>query len=244
MMMAQDIPSLLGYHGQELNAYDDLLGGKNEWRNSINLGLWNLLAVQFLIVRDSQAIPGYHLALGPTRTASSETVYLYEADTAPAYVRVVPAAARIPADRIVATLVDPRFPVESIVLLPDSSPVIPAPIEGSFIPPSPVTATLAEWAPGSMRVQLAGSAPRESYLVVSENWYLGWNATIDGQPAAVHRGDNTLITVVIPPGAREVILTFHDDTFVRGKWVTAASTLLVLGLVLVPAVGRRRTTGV
>jgi len=244
MMMAQDIQSMLGYHGQELNAYDDLLGGKNEWRNSINLGLWNLLAVQFLIVRDSQAVPGYHLALGPTQTTSSETAYLYEADTAPAYVRIVPAAAKIPGDRIVSTLVDPRFPIESIVLFPDSSSVTPAPIQGSFIPPSPVTASLTEWQPGYMRIQLAGSAPTQSYLVVSENWYLGWKATIDGQAAPVLRGDNTLITVVIPPGAREVALAFHDDTYVKGKLVTAASTVLVFGLILVPVVRRRRTAGV
>jgi hypothetical protein len=239
-LMAHDIPSLLGYHGQELNAYDDLLGGKNQWRNSINLSLWNLLAVQFLIVRDSQAVPGYHLAVGPVQTASGETAYLYESDSAPAYVRVVPAAARIPEDRIVATVADPRFPAESVVLFPDSASVTPAPIEGSFIPPSPVTATLTEWVPGRMRIALTGTAPRESYLLVSENWYLGWKATIDGQSVPVRRGDNTLISVVLPPGAREVALTFHDDTYVKGKWVTATSTILVVGLILVPVVRRRR----
>ena len=239
-LMAHDIPSLLGYHGQELNAYDDLLGGKNQWRNSINLSLWNLLAVQFLIVRDSQAVPGYHLAIGPIQTVSGETAYLYESDSAPAYVRVVPAAAKIPEERIVATVADPRFPAESVVLFPDSASVTPAPIEGSFIPPSPVTATLTEWAPGRMRIALTGTAPKESYLLVSENWYLGWKAAIDGRSAPVHRGDNTLISVVLPPGAREVSLTFHDATYVKGKWVTATSAILVFGLILVPVVRRRR----
>jgi hypothetical protein len=243
-MMAHDIPSLLGYHGQELNSYDELLGGKNQWRNSINLGIWDLLSVRFLIVRDSQAVPGYHLALGPTPVNSADTAYLFEADTAPPYVRVVPAAARIPEDRIVSTVADPRFPYESIVLFPDSSSITPQPIEGSFVPPSPVTATLTEWEPGRMRIQLAGTATKESYLLVSENWYLGWKATVDGQPAPVHRGDHTLISVVLPPGAREVSLTFHDDTYVKGKWVTAISTMLIAGMMLVPMVRRRRSTGV
>lgn len=243
MMMAHNIQSMLGYHGQELNNYDDLLGGKNVWGNAINLGLWDLLSVRYLIVRDSQALPGYHKTLGPVQVGVSDAVYLYEADTVPPYVRVVPAAAKIPQDRIVATVSDPRFPFESIVLFPDSASVTPAPIEGSFLPPSPVTATLAEWQPGKMRIQLTGSAPKESYLVVSENWFLGWSATVDGRPAPVHRGDNTLIAVVLPAGAKEVSLVYHDDMYVKGKWVTAFSTLLALGLVLVPAVrGRRGVT--
>ena len=242
-MMAHDIQSMLGYHGQELNNYDDLLGGKNVWANAINLGLWDLLSVRYLIVRDSQALPGFHKDVGPLQVGASSNVYLYEADSAPPYVRVVPAAAKIPQDRIVATLADPRFPLESIVLFPDSASVTPAPIEGSFLPPSPVSATLAEWGPGRMRIHLAGSAPKDSYLLVSENWYLGWKATVDGKPVPVHRGDNTLITVVLPPGAKEVSLAYHDATYVKGKWITAFSTLAALGLVLVPMVrGRRRVT--
>jgi hypothetical protein len=247
MMMAHDIQSLLGYHGQELRAYDDLLGGKNVWSNSVNFGLLDLLAVRFLIVRDSMPLPGFHPVLGPQQVSGPGgpgTAWLYEADSAPPYVRVVTAAARIPADRIVSTVVDPRFPYESILLYPDSSSLTPDPIEGSFVPPSPVTPALAEWRPGFMRIQLTGAAARPAYLLVSENWYLGWTAAVDGNPAPVHRADNTLISVVLPPGAREVTLSFADPSYGRGKLVTGLSTLLVFGLILVPVVRRRRTAGV
>lgn len=239
-LMAHRIQTILGYHGNEIRFYDDLLGGKNVWRNQINLGLWELLAVRYLIVPDSQPIPGFHIAVGPVETAAGGTAYLYEQDTVPPYVRVMSAAAEIPEDQVVSTVVDPRFPYESIILYPDSSAITPLPITGAFVPPPPVTAELAEWEPGRMRIQLTGSATTPTYLFVSENWYPDWQASIDGQPAPVHRGDHTFLTVVIPPGAREVTLAFHDDGYAKGKLISLVSTLLALGMILVPAVRGRR----
>jgi hypothetical protein len=243
-MMAHDIQSMLGYHGNEVRFYDDLMGGKNIWRNSINLGLWELLSVRFLIVRDSQPIPGFHLALGPVETADRGPAYLYEQDSIPPYVRMMTAAAKIPDERIVPTLVDPRFPYETVALFPDSASVTPDPIQGSFVPPPSISPELTEWAPGKMRIALTGSSSKPAYLLVSETWYPDWKGTVDGQPAPVHRGDQGLIALAVPPGAKEVSLTFHDDGYAKGKLITAISTLLALGLILVPAVRRGRGTGV
>ncbi len=243
-LMVHRIQSMLGYHGNEVRFYDDLLGGKNEWRNAINLGLWDILAVRFIIAPDSQPIPGFHLALGPAPTFAGTQAYLYEQDSTPSYVRVASAAAKIPDDRIVATVTDPRYPYESLVLLPDSSSVNPAPIQGAFIPPAPVTATLSDWKPGEMTIALAGAAPRESYLLVSETWYPDWHATVDGAVAPVLRADEALMSVVLPPGAKQVHLVFRDHGYAAGKWVTLISALLTFTLILAPAFARRRATGV
>jgi hypothetical protein len=243
-LMVHRIQSILGYHGNEVRFYDDLMGGKNEWRNAINLGLWDMLAVRFIVSPDSQAIPTFHLAMGPTPTAEGGTAYLYEQDSVPQYVRVASAAAKIPDDRIVATATDPRFPYESLILLPDSSSVTPEPIQGSFIPPSPVTARLSEWKPGEMTVTLTGAAPKESYLLISETWYPDWHATVDGAVVPVRRADAALMSVVLPPGAKQVHLTFIDRGFHTGKWVTGIAALLALGLMLASPSVRRRAAGV
>lgn len=238
-MILHRVPSMLGYHGNEVRFYDDLLGGKNVWKNAINLNLWELLAVNFVIVPDSQAIPGFHLAVPPTTNNQGVPVFLYERDSTAPYVRVVPEAAKVPEDQVVATVVDPRFPFESVVLLPDSSSLTPRPISGSAIAPSPVQARLTEYRPGHMTVTLEGRAERESYLLVSETWFPDWVATVDGQPGQVLRGDHALITVPLPPGAREVVLEFRDPQYGLGKGITAVSVLLAAGLVLVPAIRRR-----
>ncbi len=55
-----------------------------------------------------------------------------------------------------------------------------------------------------MTVSLPGRRRRPPYLLVSENWYPDWHATVDGKPGPLLRGDNTLLSVALPPGAREV----------------------------------------
>ena len=112
VLMAYSVQTVLGYHGNEVRFYDDLLGGKNEWRNLGNPNLHDLLAVRYLLLPDSQAVPGFHPVSGPTPTRHGSTGILYQRDTIPDYVRVVPAAAKLPEDQVVPTVIDPRFPAE------------------------------------------------------------------------------------------------------------------------------------
>jgi uncharacterized membrane protein YfhO len=154
---------------------------------------------------------------------------LLERDTVPAYVRVVPGAAKLPESQVVATIIDPRFPVNSVVVLPDSTSISPEPLRTQGDSTS-VRATLAEWAPGKMRVTLQGTDPRSTYLVIGENWYPDWHAEVDGKSVAVHRGDHTLLTVVLPSGAREVTLAFGSARYRLGRLVTLLAVLVVVGL--------------
>jgi hypothetical protein len=241
VLMAYSVPTVLGYHGNELRFYDDLLGGKNVWRNIGNPNLHELLAVRFLILPDTQTIPGYRRVLGPTPTAHGGVGVLYERDTAPPYVRIVPAAAKLPEEQVVPTVTDPRFPLNGVVVYPESASVSPAPIPGRGADTTSVRATLAEWAPGRMRVTLEGSDTAARYLLVSETWYQNWHASVDGTPAQVLRGDHALITVVVPPGAKEVVLDFESPEYARGKLISLLALLTIGGLFAWTYLRRRRT---
>jgi uncharacterized membrane protein YfhO len=92
-----------------------------------------------------------------------------------------------------------------------------------------------------MRITLEGRNSEPSFLVVSENWYPDWHATVDGHPAPVHRADHTLLSVVVPPGAREVTLRFRSASYERGKVVSLTCLLVALALLVLPAVLPRRT---
>jgi LPXTG-motif cell wall-anchored protein len=63
-------------------------------------------------------------------------------------------------------------------------------------------------------------------LVVSENYFPGWRASVSGQDVPVFRANYNLIGVVLPAGAREVQLRFTDPAYQTGKTVT----LIALGL--------------
>jgi hypothetical protein len=240
VLMAYAIQNVLGYHGNEVRFYDDLLGGKNVWRNIGNPNLHDLLAVRYLILPDSQEVPGYHPVTGRTTTYHGSPAILYERDSAPSYVRVLPAAAKLADDQVVPTVIDPRFPLNSVVLFADTASVTPEQIRAGGPDSTAVTARLTSWQPGSMRIALEGRDTRPRYLLVSETWYKDWHATVDGAPAPVLRGDHALITVEVPPGAKQIALDFRSPDYPRGKLISLIALLAILGLYGWSAFAQRR----
>lgn len=246
MLMAFGIPQVLGYQGQELRYFDELIGGRPGTENGArylltSTRLWELLAVRYVLIPDSAAIPGYHLAFGPVMTAAGTRAFVYEADTVPPYARVVPGAAKVDAGAIPPTLSDPRLPgYDRIVFFASDAPINTPPLQG-WPPPSPSRARVTAWRAGRMTIAL-DPAPRDSsYVLVAENWYVDWQATVDGRPAPVLRGDHALITVPVPPGARTVELSYYSRTFARGKRIAFGTLVLVLaGFVVPPVVARKR----
>jgi hypothetical protein len=239
VLMAYDIPQVLGYHGNELRYYDELLGGKGQWRHLAtgNLAIFDLVALRFLILAQEQPIPGFRKVLGPVAAATGRPGVLYERDSVPPYARVVGAAIKVPDDQIAPTVQDPRFPYGQVVLYSDTASVQPARIDPAGLDAPTPRAEVAGWAPGRIRVTLQGQAAAPTYLLVSENWYPDWRATVDGKRTAVLRANNTFLSVPLPPGAREVTFEFSSPAFERGKLVSAVAALLILGLL---ATGLRR----
>jgi hypothetical protein len=86
----------------------------------------------------------------------------------------------------------------------------------------------ADW----LRVEVAAGAP--AVLVLSEPWYPGYRATIDGRPAEPLRVDYALLGVALPPGHHRVELTFHNAPFARGAAIS------LVALAVTAALARRR----
>ncbi len=223
------IPQVLGgISSVELRSFDQLMGLESgqDFVNLRHLNLWKLLAVRFVIMGDTASIPGYHFVLGPVATGGGPTAYLYEADSVPPYLRVVPAAVKGDTDQIVPTLIDPRLDFSLLALFDRTQAINPLPLT-AMPPPSPSRAMFTHWAPGRMAIALNPAPSQDSYLLIAENWYPDWHATVDGQPATVVRGDQTFLTVPIKAGSTRVELEFSSAYYARGRLVTAASLLLL-----------------
>jgi membrane protein YfhO len=240
-LMRFEIPQVLGgIRSLELRSFDQLMGlqGEASWTNLGHIHLWNLLAVRFVILPDTQTLPGYHQVLGPVTTGAGATAYLYEADTVPPYLRVVPAAAKGDTDQIVPTLIDPRLDYSRLVLFDRTETINPLPV--TAMPPlSPSQASFTHWSPGRMSITLDPAPPQDSYLLIAENWYPDWHTTVDGVPAVTLRGDQTFLTVPVKAGAKRVDLEFSSSSYARGKLLTAIS-LVLLVLWAAAGVWRRR----
>jgi len=246
-LMAHSIPQVLGYQGNELRYFDELIGGRPGTQDGARFlvtstRLWDLLAVRFVLLADTAHIPGYHRVFGPVETAAGSRGYLYEADTTPPYARVVPAAVKVGADSLVPpTLADPRLPgFDRVVLLPANSPLSPPPLRG--LPPASASkARVTAWDAGKMTVELEPPPHDSSYVLIAENWYLDWRVSVDGNAGQVLRGDHALITVPVGPGARKLELSYYSRSFAKGKAIGLVTLLLVMaGFVVPPAWARRR----
>ncbi len=117
-LMVFGIPQVFGYHGMESRFFDELFGVKNEWTNQLSptlLALYGAEYATFNTAVDTTGLPGFHLVQGPVSMPNSvgrsaQTGYLYQRDTAAVWVRVVPAAVKVAADKIIPTVDRPAFP--------------------------------------------------------------------------------------------------------------------------------------
>lgn len=93
-----------------------------------------------------------------------------------------------------------------------------------------------EWAsyqPDERELRVSTTGP--ALLVVSENWFPGWVAEVNGEPADVHRANLTLQAVRIPEaGEHTVALRFTAPTVRRALRISVGAAVVVLVLLAFP----------
>jgi hypothetical protein len=71
---------------------------------------------------------------------------------------------------------------------------------------------------------------RPSLLVVTDTWYPGWRAWVDGVESPVFRANAHFRGIAVPAGARRVDLRFEPRTFRAGAALSTAALLVILAL--------------
>ena len=242
ILMGHKVPTVFGYHGMESRFYDDVWGGKNIWVNQLSPSLHALWATKYLVINQPvDSFPGFRPVLGPvsfpnTLGRNAPAGFLWENTATPQWVRVVGGAVLVPDSLIAATVSDPNYPVDRVALYADSSSVAGASSTPNIPEPSSVSASLTSWRPGNMTIALSGSSPAPTYLLVAENWYPDWRATVDGVEIPTHRANGAMLSVALPSGAREVTLSFEMASYATGRLLTLASLagavmIMVFGVV-------------
>jgi hypothetical protein len=77
-------------------------------------------------------------------------------------------------------------------------------------------------------VGLAVHTDTNGMLVLSDVYYPGWHATLDGSRAPIYRTDVTFRGVWVPAGSHQVRMQFRPGSFLRGLGLAAIGLLLVL----------------
>ena len=229
-LMTHSIRSVLGYHGNELHRYDDLLGGKNEWRALGNPNVWKVLAVKYVAAQQPLAVQGLEPVLQGTVSAyERRPVYLYRVSAPAPFAYVVRDALKLSNELLLSTLHDPRFDPRRLLLVPEDAPAGRERI--SQLPDSvAIGVRVQEPRAGTLRLTLERPAPEPMYLFVSENYYPSWHARVDGIEAPVLRAQYALMAVPLRAGATEVELTFSSRAYALGQVVTLATALAIVAM--------------
>lgn len=117
------------------------------------------------------------------------------------------------------------------------------------LPPSPAScdagpaATLTRYEPQDVAMVVPASSPG-GLVVLTDQWYPGWRATVDGRDAPILRVDTALRAVAVGPGSHTIEYRYAPRWPLRGLGVTALTAALV-GVVctrrrIVAAAERRR----
>lgn len=90
--------------------------------------------------------------------------------------------------------------------------------------------SIRSYTPNEVVVQTRTS--EKKLLFLSDTFYPGWKATIDGAETPILRADYIFRTIQVPKGAHTISFTYFPETFSRGLAIALAS-LLILSVVSV-----------
>jgi hypothetical protein len=199
-----------------------------DWPRQLgNPAFWRLNNLRYLYTNAPEPpLDGMRRVAGPVRNVAGNMVYLYQfpGDNPAAW--VVPMAVKAADPSTLATVLDPRFDAGRVALFDTAAAVQAQPVPQQLPEPLDLKVRVTRYDPGHITLDLDRPAPAGSALMVSENFYPGWGATVDGRAAPVGRADYTLIGVSLPTGGRHVDLVFDSPSYHTGKAITLAALLL------------------
>ena len=199
-----------------------------------NSGLLDALSVRFVVAPHDSAVS--------LRLRSSAGVWryvpmlmgsgyeLYEATNPLPRAYVASHVVTVP-DRAagLAVLTTPGFDVRKSVVVEKSTEGA-RPASGWF--PTPVVpARITRYEPREVVVDV--DAPAAGVLVLTDTWYPGWKATVDGTPTEILPANHVLRAVPIAAGRHQVVFRYEPKPFVVGLWISGAAMIAMVAIAVV-----------
>jgi hypothetical protein len=161
-------------------------------------------------------------ARGDFRRIQSGDVKVYERQSAPGRAWLVHGLEPVADDRAaLERLADPAFDPRTAAVITGGAQSRPA----AAAQPGEHLTTLA-WE--AERIVLRAEVSTPGMLVLADPFYPGWQATVDGAPAAIQRVNFMFRGVLLAPGRHEVVFAYEPRSWRWGLAISASALGLLL----------------
>lgn len=116
-------------------------------------------------------------------------------------------------------LAGPEFDPSAVVVLESG--------RAESLPGPAGTASIAKRDQG--RYEIDADSPSGAFLVLTEAWYPGWTAEVDGAPAEILRANHLVQAVRLPPGRHRVTFSYRSRFLGLGFGIALLTVLLPVG---------------
>ncbi len=161
----------------------------------------------------------------------SDTSIIYENTAAQARAFLAPRALAVPEDdwSIVRLVEDARNPRSAVLLERPHVQQVTTVLDGAPLAPDE-SAEIVRYEPDRVVVRVRTQEPR--YLVLSDTYFPGWQATVDGHPAEVERANYLFRAVLTPAGEHVVEWRYLPASLLWGGMVTTVALAAMLMLAM------------
>jgi hypothetical protein len=187
------------------------------------------------------SVPVSPLSLGSRQwrfAGESGEALVYENLQASPRAWLVPEALMLQPEEILKAIKTSRLP-DGRIFDPSRLALVeePSPLPAQAAADPAATVQVEQVSETVMEVRTSSSAP--SFLVTSDVYYPGWQATIDGAPVQLFRANYLLRGVSVPAGQHVLRFEFRPKTFYYGAALSVFSLLALIGLLVLPPVFRK-----
>lgn len=81
---------------------------------------------------------------------------------------------------------------------------------------------------------VATESNQRGWLVISQTWYPGWTATIDGKPADIVQANGPHLAIAVPEGKHRVEMRYYTPRFALGACVSGVTWLVAILFLMTP----------
>ena len=222
-----------GHHPNDLSRYRELIGmvGSGQAVNLGNPNVRRILNVKYLLWPDLERGPAPQgPVVSQTQLADGRTFQTLFSDVGLPRARLVGSAVvKSDTDAVPYILSEEHDPSAEVVLATEPRVSLGA---------APVSGTV-EWITREPdRMTLSVTSEQPAILVVADNWFPAWQATIDGEATEVLRAYHTLRAIAVPPGVSTIEMWYEAPLLNQSRTL---SLLVLLGLIASGSLGLVRS---